>query len=91
MITWLAACAACMWVGLLLLPWRPWSTRERLVIDPGAAPALSTISVLIPARDEAPCIRETLARLNQQGQFSRIVVIDDQSSDGTGEIARSAG
>ena len=91
MITWLAACAACMWIGLLLLPWRPWSTRERLVIDPGAAPDLGAISVLIPARDEATCIGETLGRLARQGRLSRIIVIDDQSSDGTGDIARSTG
>lgn len=91
MITWLAAGAACMWVGLLLLPWRPWSTRERLVIDPGPAPDPGAVSVLIPARDEASCIAETLARLNRQGRFSRIIVIDDQSSDGTGDIARATG
>lgn len=91
MITWLAASAATLWVALLLLPWRPWSTRERLVIDPHAATDLSAVSVLIPARDEAACIVETLARLGQQGRFSRVIVIDDQSSDGTGELARGAG
>ncbi len=80
-----------MWAGLLLLPWRPWSTRERLVIDPDAASDFDSISVLIPARDEASCIGETLARLARQGRFRRVVVIDDQSSDGTGDIARGTG
>lgn len=80
-----------MWVGLLLLPWRPWSTREQLIIDSGTAPDLGAISVLIPARDEASCIGETLARLDRQGRFNRIIVIDDQSSDGTGDIARGTG
>lgn len=91
-MTWLAAIAACMWLGLLILPWRPWSTRERLELEPRPDdPDLGSVSVLIPARDEASCIGETLARLARQGRFSRIVVIDDQSSDGTGDVARAAG
>jgi hypothetical protein len=31
MVAWLPAL---MWVGLLLVPWRPWSTRERVEADP---------------------------------------------------------
>ncbi|GAC1628731.1 MAG: glycosyltransferase [Nevskia sp.] len=87
---WLACPAALMWFGLLLTPWRPWSTRERLEPCAGA-PAdsdLSEITVLIPARNEAAVIGLTLASLQGQGRGLRIVVVDDQSDDGTAQIAR---
>ena len=49
-----------MWLAVVSLPWRPWSTRERLVVDP-AAPhrKLDDVTVLIPARDEETCIAKT--------------------------------
>ncbi|MGR8949875.1 MAG: glycosyltransferase [Gammaproteobacteria bacterium] len=78
-----------MWVGLLLLPWRPWSTRERIDADPSARSTnqpdvdLADVTVLIPARDEASCIEQTLAALKNQGGFASIILIDDQSDDGT--------
>jgi hopene-associated glycosyltransferase HpnB len=79
------------WPFILLLPSKPWSTRERL--DNGdASPEtdLSDISVLIPARDEADSIFRTLAALEQQGQNLAVIVIDDQSSDGTGDLAKGS-
>jgi len=95
----LAAAAAAVWVGILAAPWRPWSTRERLEAapvggDPEAdvgADGLAEITVLIPARNEAAVIGETLAALRDQGAGLRIIVVDDQSSDATAAIARAAG
>lgn len=80
-----------MWCGLLLVPWRPWSTRERIEADPlnAAAVDLSQITVLIPARNEAEVIAETLSRLHAQGSELQVVVIDDQSTDATASIAAS--
>ena len=84
------ALSALLWLTLLVLPWRPWSTAENLKVAPDAPPAnLSDITVLIPARDEASCIAATLRALNAQGNIAKIVMVDDQSSDGTGAIARS--
>lgn len=86
---WLAVPAALMWFGLLLAPWRPWSTRERL--EPSGRSTdvdLSGITVLIPARNEAEVIAATLSSLQGQGHGLRIVVVDDQSDDGTAQIAR---
>jgi hopene-associated glycosyltransferase HpnB len=83
--------AALGWVGLLLLPWRPWSTREQL--EPaGETPAadLSDVTVLIPARNEADVIGRTVRALRSQGQQPRVVLIDDQSTDGTAAAAREA-
>ncbi|WP_425480244.1 glycosyltransferase [Dyella monticola] len=86
---WIAASLpALMWVGLLLTPWRPWSTRERIEADPHAASVdLSQITVLIPARNEADVIGLTLSGLQAQGSGLQIIVVDDQSTDDTGNIA----
>ena len=86
------ACAllpALMWLGLLLVPWRPWSTREHLEADSalGQAFDLSDVTVLIPARNEADVIGVTLASLQRQGGGLQVVVVDDQSTDATASIA----
>ena len=48
--------------------------------------------VLIPARNEASCIAQSLTSLLTQkyGGSIRVIVIDDNSSDGTAEAARNA-
>ena len=91
LLEWIAASIpAVMWVGLLLVPWRPWSTREHIEADPQAGSVdLSEITVLIPARNEADVIGLTLAGLQSQGSGLQVVVVDDQSSDKTAEIAAS--
>jgi hopene-associated glycosyltransferase HpnB len=89
-LDWVAASIpALMWVGLLLLPWRPWSTREQVQADRHAISAgdLGQITVLIPARNEAQLIGTTLAALQVQAAALNVVVIDDQSSDATAQIA----
>ncbi len=88
---WLTAPGAFMWVGLLLLPWRPWSTRERLDAPADALPAdPARITVLIPARDEAAGIGRTLRSVARQAPGIRVVLVDDESTDGTAEAARGA-
>jgi len=89
MLFWLAVISCAMWLGLLLLPFRPWSTRENIaprMAEPIAD--LSEVSVLIPARDEASSIARTLAGVAAQGHLGKVVLVDDQSTDGTAEIAR---
>ena len=78
-------------VIVLLLPWRPWATTETLEADPGEVTDLSDVTVLIPARNEAGTIAETLHGLARQGPGLRIIVVDDQSDDGTAAAARGAG
>ena len=49
--------------------------------------------MVVPARDEAACIEASLRSLLAQdyaGAF-RVILIDDNSTDGTGEIARAIG
>ena len=80
------------WLIILIAPWRPWSSRERLEADPGRArESLHDVTVLIPARDEASTLPRTLASLFEQGPGLDIVVVDDQSDDGTGALARRLG
>jgi len=79
------------WPIVLLLPWKPWSTRERLENDDSRPDVdLSDVTVLIPARDEAESIARTLTALEQQGQNLAVIVIDDQSSDGTADLAQNS-
>lgn len=89
----LAALAFALWASILLAPWRPWSTRERLEARPGAEQDadMSEVTVLIPARDEAEVIGETLGALARQGRGLSAVLVDDQSRDGTADAARGAG
>ena len=85
----MAGLGSLIWVSILLLPWRPWSTRERLSVGSCDARAdVSAVTVLIPARNEADTIARTIGSLNDQGGGLKIVLVDDQSTDGTGEIAR---
>jgi len=77
------------WPCILLLPWKQWSTRERLDSDDSSPEVdLSDVTVLIPARDEAESIAGTVAALERQGKNLAVIVIDDQSSDGTAELAK---
>ncbi|MGE0484788.1 MAG: glycosyltransferase [Gammaproteobacteria bacterium] len=90
----LSAIVAGLWLALLLVPWRPWSTRESLAplrAEQAGRVRLDDITALIPARDEACCIASTLRGLGVQGELARIILIDDQSSDGTATVARDSG
>ncbi|MBV8212266.1 MAG: glycosyltransferase [Verrucomicrobia bacterium] len=79
------------WPLILLLPWKPWSTRERLEnCDYTSETDLSDVTVLIPARDEAGSIARILGALEQQGHNLAVIVIDDQSSDGTADLAKTS-
>ncbi len=83
-----------IWCIIGLLPWRPWGVREQLEANTDISDAhsdLSDITVLIPARNEAENIQQTLQALQQQGQGHRILVIDDQSSDDTAILSRQMG
>ncbi|HLF98232.1 MAG TPA: glycosyltransferase [Methylococcaceae bacterium] len=88
-LSWPAVAVTAVWLAILLVPWQPWRNREVLEAEPGAPEDLSDVTVLIPARDEAAVIGTTLAALAEQGENLQVVVVDDASSDGTGDIARN--
>ncbi|MDX1562534.1 MAG: glycosyltransferase [Gammaproteobacteria bacterium] len=88
-----AVLALVAWLAVLLLPSRPYSTRERL--EPGQSGTaelaeLDDVVVLIPARNEADAIDRTVSALADQGPGLRAIVIDDQSEDRTADVARAA-
>ncbi|MFP4475138.1 MAG: glycosyltransferase [Desulfatibacillaceae bacterium] len=82
---------ALMWLVILVLPWKPWLTDERIEAKPDARPDLTEVTVLIPARNEADTIAGTLRALEMQGVGIRVVVVDDQSGDGTARAALESG
>jgi hopene-associated glycosyltransferase HpnB len=91
---WLLACVpgAVIWLAVLLVPWRPWSTRERIEGNKNAGPIESdSITILIPARNEAARIGRTLAAIEAQSTEIKVIVIDDRSDDDTAGIALAAG
>ena len=89
MLTVLVFVGAFIWIAILAAPWRPWSTAESLHAVPGnKREDLSNITVLIPARDEAKVIGTTLQGVAVQGDGLKVVLVDDQSSDGTSSAAR---
>ncbi len=80
-----------IWLAILLLPWRPWSTRESLdSLTSVQDRDLSDITVLMPARNEALTIVDTLTALKNQGENINVILVDDQSTDNTSELAKSA-
>jgi hopene-associated glycosyltransferase HpnB len=92
MIVSIAALAVAIWLYLLFARGAFWLAAER---DDGIVPPPAVwprVTAVIPARDEAEGIGETISSLVRQdyaGEWS-IVLVDDNSSDGTAELARQA-
>ncbi|RTL49683.1 MAG: glycosyltransferase [Bradyrhizobiaceae bacterium] len=89
----LAALALAIWIYLLLGRGGFWLTPKYDDLQPQpAAASWPPLVAVVPARNEAESIEDCVTSLLQQpypGQFS-MVLIDDQSSDGTAELARRA-
>lgn len=87
----IGAATVVIWVYLLFFRAGFWWAPYRSTPIPASVPARSVVAV-IPARDEAPVIGRAVASLLAQDYRSdlHIVVMDDQSSDGTAEAARAA-
>src|SRR5262249_5514696 len=68
----------------------PAPPRTRVGVDAGSPPALSLLSVVIPARDEEGCIVSTAEHLHLEldlhGVPHEIVIVDDGSTDRTWEL-----
>jgi hopene-associated glycosyltransferase HpnB len=89
--TYMAVVSALLWLCILLLPSRPWGTREALDAKSGASNEdLTDVTVIIPARNEAEVISQTLGALSNQGNGLKTIVVDDQSTDDTALAVREA-
>ncbi|MFE7118124.1 glycosyltransferase [Streptomyces sp. NPDC057654] len=89
-LTWIAVVSLAAWGWLLLGQGFFWRTDVRL---PDRAPPAEwpSVAVVVPARDEAEVLPLSLPTLLAQEYPGRaeVFLIDDGSSDGTGELARS--
>jgi len=81
-----------IWAGLLVAHGGFWRASER---DDRALPqgpaAWPSVTAVVPARDEADVIARSIGSLLAQdypGDF-RVILVDDNSSDGTADIARA--
>jgi hopene-associated glycosyltransferase HpnB len=94
--------AATAWLYLLVARGEFWRTRQRLPRNARTAAGASgghgvagwpAVVAVIPARNEAEMLPLTLPTLldqDYQGTF-RVIVVDDCSDDGTGEVAARLG
>lgn len=65
----------------LLVP--PTTGRDEICID--------LVDVVIPARDEVKTIAEVITNIRRAPRVGRVIVVDNGSVDGTGELAAAAG
>ncbi|QGM97964.1 glycosyltransferase [Methylocystis parvus] len=92
--TLLALASLAAWLYLLIFNGGFWRLTEhdRKFAPPGAVvPAGSHVVAIVPARDEAEVIATSVASLLRQdfpGRFD-VVLVDDESADGTGDVARA--
>ncbi len=96
-----------LWLVILVLPWRPWSTREyletsekslisshsstlhKLEPDKVEKPNIQNlVTVLTPARNEEDTIETTVDSVLKQNAAVQMIVVNDQSSDATGDRLR---
>ncbi|HEY5048961.1 MAG TPA: glycosyltransferase [Rhizomicrobium sp.] len=90
-MTWLVLVPLAIWIYLLLGRGMFWRLRERDNRDePVLLPEVwPSVAVIVPARNEADVIADAFGSLLRQdypGAF-RIVLMDDQSTDGTADAA----
>jgi hopene-associated glycosyltransferase HpnB len=88
-MTALAILVLLIWIYLIAAHGTFWQAGP--VLPVGQSHATQSVVVVVPARDEAPTIEASLRTLLAQdyaGPF-RVILTDDNSTDGTGDIARA--
>ncbi|MCP6761426.1 MAG: glycosyltransferase [Fischerella sp. CENA71] len=79
-----------IWSGLLTLWGQFWRTDQQLNVTETQLEKFPSVCAVIPARNEADLLPKTLRSLfcqNYPGSFT-IFLVDDQSTDGTAEVAQ---
>jgi hopene-associated glycosyltransferase HpnB len=92
MIAFIAGFSLLAWCYLTFFHHNFWRADQRLPLAQDMV-AWPSVTAIVPARNEAPTIAACVSALRAQnypGRFS-IIVVDDASTDGTGEIAVRAG
>jgi hopene-associated glycosyltransferase HpnB len=86
----IALLSLCIWLYLFFAHGRFWSSGPEL--SPAEPTEFPDVDVVVPARDEAETINRVIASLLAQeyaGKF-RVFLVDDDSSDGTAQLAGAA-
>ncbi|GBQ49788.1 glycosyltransferase [Komagataeibacter sucrofermentans] len=83
-----------IWLGLIFCHGRFWQAGPVLAPVPGLrldAATCPDVCVVVPARDEAPSVAACIGSLLAQDYPGtlRVVLVDDNSTDGTGRLARA--
>ncbi|MBP0460073.1 glycosyltransferase [Streptomyces montanisoli] len=92
-VVWISVVSLAVWCWLLLGQGFFWRTDQRLPSGARGLPAPGqwpSVAVVVPARDEAEVLPSSLPSLLAQEYPGRaeVFLVDDGSSDGTGELAR---
>ena len=88
----IASMVLAIWLYLLIGRGGFWQGTDRDDDAPSWTGPWPSIAAVIPARDEALCVGETVASLLRQSYAGalRVFLVDDQSRDATAEVAREA-
>jgi len=92
----IASMVLAIWLYLLAARGGFWLAGDRDDDGPAASGAADgpwpAVAAIIPARDEAACVGDTVASLIRQNYpgLLHVIVVDDQSRDGTALVARDA-
>ncbi|MDQ2935165.1 MAG: glycosyltransferase, partial [Chloroflexota bacterium] len=70
------------------LAWQGWRVMRRAFASRTTTP-LSSVSIVVPARDESAVIERLVGDLAALGEAD-VLIVDDGSADGTGDLARAA-
>ncbi|MFF7214032.1 glycosyltransferase [Streptomyces sp. NPDC008238] len=89
-LTWVTVVSLLAWVWLLLAQGLFWRTDVRLPAVAAEPREWPDVAVVVPARDEAEVLPRSLPSVLAQRYPGRaeVVLVDDGSTDGTGELAR---
>src|SRR6266496_3361355 len=90
-ITVAAILSTLIWLYLLLGRGRFWQIQS-VILPSAPAETTARIAVVIPARNEADVVAQTVTSLLQQNWSGtlHVFLIDDDSNDATAEVARGA-
>jgi len=86
----IALLSLCAWIYLFFAHGLFWRSRPELCA--ATPPEFPDVDIIVPARDEAETIRIVIDSLlaQQYGGKFNVILVDDNSSDGTGTLAGTA-
>jgi hopene-associated glycosyltransferase HpnB len=87
-----ASIALVVWLYLLLARGAFWRCGERDDSVPAGLTVWPRVAAIVPARNEADCIGDSIGSLLRQDYAGRwaVVLVDDDSADSTADIAHAA-